>query len=55
MVMDSNDMIYVLDRGNDRSVKVGTDCTPIGAWYSYDGKMITDNDDIPNPEKKDKT
>ncbi len=54
MVMDSNDMIYVLDRGNDRVVKVATDGTAIGAWYSYDGKMITDDDDIPNPEKTDK-
>ena len=54
MAMDSNDMIYVLDRGNDRVVKVSTDGTPVGAWYFYDGKMITDNDDIPNPEKKDK-
>jgi DNA-binding beta-propeller fold protein YncE len=54
MAMDSNDMIYVLDRGNDRVVKVSTDGTPVGAWYFYDGKMITDSDDIPNPEKKDK-
>jgi sugar lactone lactonase YvrE len=54
MAMDSNDMIYVLDRGNDRVVKVATDGTPVGAWYFYDGKMITDSDDIPNPEKKDK-
>jgi hypothetical protein len=54
MVMDSNDKIYVLDRGNDRVVKVGIDGTPIGTWYYYDGKMITDNDDIPEPEKKDK-
>jgi sugar lactone lactonase YvrE len=54
MAMDSNDMIYVLDRGNDRVVKVSTDGTPIGAWYSYDGKMITDDDDIPEFEEKDK-
>jgi DNA-binding beta-propeller fold protein YncE len=53
MVMDSNDMIYVLDRGNDRVVKVGIDGTPIGAWYSYDGMMITDNDDIPKSDEKD--
>jgi DNA-binding beta-propeller fold protein YncE len=51
--MDSNDMIYVLDRGNDRVVKVGIDGTPIGAWYSYDGMMITDNDDIPKSDEKD--
>jgi hypothetical protein len=53
MAMDSNDNIYVLDRGNDRVVKVAIDGTPIGAGYYYEGKMITDNDDIPEPEKKD--
>ena len=54
MAMDSNDMIYVLDRGNDRVVKVATDGTVAGAWYSYDGPLVTANDDIPKFDKKDK-
>ena len=54
MAIDSNDNIYVLDRGNDRIQKVSTDGTPLGALYSYDGVFITSNVDISKADNKDK-
>lgn len=45
MAMDSNDNIYVLDRGNDRIVKVDTEGNVLGALYSFNGPWITNNDD----------
>ena len=47
MAIDSKDIIYVFDRGNDRIQKVTTDGKQLGALYSYDGEWLTNKDDIP--------
>ena len=52
MAIDANDIIYVLDRGNDRIVKVDTEGKVLGALYSYDGQWITSNDQIKDANKK---
>ena len=51
LAIDSNDIIYVLDRGNDRIQKVSTAGKPLGALYSYDGEWLTNKDDIPSEPK----
>jgi sugar lactone lactonase YvrE len=47
MAIDSKDIIYIFDRGNDRIQKVTTDGKPLGALYSYDGEWLTNKYDIP--------
>ena len=54
MAIDANDDIYILDRGNDRIVKVDTEGKVLGALYSYDGQWITSNDQIKEADKKSK-
>ena len=54
MLIDSNDNLFVIDRGNDRVQKISTNGTPIAAWDSLDGKVITSSKDIKDKEKKDK-
>ena len=53
MVIDSEDNIYVIDRGNDRVQKVSTNGTPIAAWDSIDGRVITSDDDEIKEEDQD--
>ena len=44
MSIDLEDNLYVADRANDRIQKISTNGTPIAAWDSIDGKVITNNE-----------
>jgi sugar lactone lactonase YvrE len=43
MSIDLDDNLYVVDRANDRIQKISINGTPIAAWESIDGKVITNN------------
>lgn len=45
MVIDSDDNLYIIDRGNDRVQKISTNGTPIAAWDSIDGRVVTSNNE----------
>jgi sugar lactone lactonase YvrE len=44
MSIDLKDNLYVVDRANDRIQKISINGTPIAAWESIDGKVITNNE-----------